>query len=238
MIAIPITHYISRRHLMDLQGDEQKSAQTYLAELEKFKKGIEATFAKEGMMLLAYEVFAGWIGGNGDGNSPAAVDRQDWERRQHMITQLVAIPNELLPMIESMFREAADREQFDVSEDGSLPEDINTPYFHLDVPVLEGDDGESSKTTSVPRRKRLVFVPNDERTSRAFEEYADQKMQHQSRRRNPGAAGWMNLRFGSQVVAELLGRPDRADWKKWVKEKDEETAITKTWQKKLKPVLQ
>lgn len=126
--------------------------------------------------------------------------------------QLIPIPVEVIPDIQSVFEEEAGRQGLELSPDGLLPESLTVPYCRVEVPSLSSDGTDTPLV--------MVFVPSQNRM-REFKAMEDECMA--SGRRPPRL---VNLAFGRSVVAQLLGAPDKADWRNCLQSMEEEQAAT------------
>eukprot|EP00842_Homolaphlyctis_polyrhiza_P002141 jgi/Hompol1/2928/HPOL_001491-RA len=140
----------------------------------------------------------------GDGGSSAN------EQLHHLHLQLVPIPLELEHMVENAFKQEADRQGLELVDD--MPESATTPYVRI----------------SLSDHRVVVFAPSEERLA----EFERQKQEAMRLRQRPPRL--FNLQIGRQVIAGLLGKPDRTDWKRCILSKEEETAQAKGLQELLK----
>jgi hypothetical protein len=131
---------------------------------------------------------------------------------QHMHIQLIPVPVDVVPDIQAVFEQEAERQGLELAPDGTLPESLTVPYCRVEVPSLKPDPTESPLV--------MVFVPSQDRMIK-FKALEDECLA--SGRRPPRL---VNLAFGRAVVAQLLGTPDKADWRNCLLTMEEEQAVT------------
>ncbi|KAI9207302.1 CwfJ C-terminus 1-domain-containing protein-like protein [Polychytrium aggregatum] len=130
---------------------------------------------------------------------------------QHMHLQLVPIPKALLGSLEQAFSQAAEGDGYDLTvtniahDTRAYPVDPQSPYCHVEFRDTSGDT------------KHIIIAPTAER----LQEY--RKAIDEGRR----ARRALSLIFPRAVLANLIGRPDHADWKACILPKDDETVLAK-----------
>ncbi|KAJ3333747.1 hypothetical protein HDU76_004243 [Blyttiomyces sp. JEL0837] len=124
---------------------------------------------------------------------------------QHMHIQVIPIPSSLSGQVADYFANAAGQEGLDILDGGILPDDPNAAYLRIELP-----DGNI-----------MVLTPNEERKRQAEEQAAE----------TGRAAHVFNRQLGRLVIADLLGHPDRGNWKRCVLPMEEEKEQTLTMRK-------
>ncbi|KAJ3082285.1 hypothetical protein HK102_001811 [Quaeritorhiza haematococci] len=212
--------------------EEEESAKAAYKEVERIKDVLVESFAaredgegegeKEGIVF--FEIFAGtsdFVTGN-----TSSVARQQQQQLQHVHWQAVPVPALVWQRVEEVLMDEAGKEGLEVVEE--LPEDGSMPYVVFEFPVV-GEEGTG--------RKKVVLVPGEEKIKRVREELlareeAEGGAEGQGRRR--GIVRVLNLQFGRLVLANLLNKPERVDWKRCVVSEEEETKLTENVRKVVK----
>ncbi|KAI8926861.1 CwfJ C-terminus 1-domain-containing protein-like protein, partial [Entophlyctis helioformis] len=123
------------------------------------------------------------------------------EKLHHLHVQLVPLPADMEGDIEAAFVHEAETQGLDLVDE--LPEAVYMPYLRVQL----------------PNDKVLVFAPSVER----YAEY-EQQMQEAQRGGGRRPPRIFNLQIGRLVIAKLIGKPERADWKQCILSLEQETA--------------
>ncbi|KAJ3377725.1 hypothetical protein HDU92_008033 [Lobulomyces angularis] len=126
------------------------------------------------------------------------------ESKHHFIINYVALPEKLkLDELDTKFLEFAEKEG--LKKVDSL-NDLNTscPYFMYEINDFDG-----------ATKGEIIFVPKN---------YGVEDNELDSNSKNT-----INLRFGSLVLSEAFGTPEKSDWKKCVLSTEDETKETLKW---------
>ncbi|KAI8822915.1 CwfJ C-terminus 1-domain-containing protein-like protein [Fimicolochytrium jonesii] len=199
-LLVPIAHNTSTRQMQTLEGEEGESAQNALKEMEGIKEKIRELYKARGDVMVCFEMFGG-------GAEGALADTL-----QHMHLQVVPMSDKSLPELETAFMKEAEEEGLELIPNANLPDLESDMYCRVELPT-------SSSTPS--ETKILVFRPSPDR----MEEYQQQVAEaEQAGRRHPPRI--MNLQFGRKVLAELMGVPHAADWKRMLLPKEDEEKLT------------
>ena len=156
---------------------------------------------KKGLMTICFESYVGYSGDPEDEEGRLA-----WKTRQHMITQIVGIPEELTDVVHPEFLAAAEREGLELTD--TLPMDCDVGYISVEF-----------------EEKELIFKVGQEKM-----DWVRNELDLGNARVGTG----INVRFGNSVVAGLLGTPERSNWKKFVLDFEKESEVTEQWKKEFK----
>jgi hypothetical protein len=196
LLIVPIGHVESTRHLQ--LSAESEDTQNIIKEMQALKEQVQAVYTQRGERMISFEMYGG--------------DQGQGTPLQHMHIQLIPVPVEVTSDIQAVFEQEAEREGLELAPDGTLPESLTVPYCRVEVPSLHKDTAKSPLV--------MVFVPSQDRM-REFKALEDECLA--SGRRPPRL---VNLAFGRAVVAQILGAPDKADWRKCLQTMEEEQAAT------------
>lgn len=176
-------------------------SQSLLDEIEAMKKKLSQVYVKRGESVVCFEMYGG--------------DQGQGTPLQHMHIQMVPIPLDIESDVQAIFEQEAEMFGLELVPDGQLPDSLTMPYCKVELPTVR----TSGKSQS------FVFVPTAEKMR---EYHAIEEESRATGRRPPRL---INLQFGRQVVAQLIGSPDKADWKNCLQTAEEEEAMAKNMRK-------
>ncbi len=206
VLIVPIVHHASMNHLQQSAGASPEACLAIRSEMWKIWDGIEKMQHIRDCKLVGFEVFGGVDVGQASGAEVANIRPQ-----QHLHLQLVPVPNTLTDaQLEEAFRLAAQEAELDVVE--QFPANVTDPYIQIffgDHLERMDDNGESELRMG---RKHLILLPPSQWT-------------HTKR-------GPFNFQLVRKVLSELLGVPERLDWKKCVTEREVEDAEAQDFKKR------
>ncbi|KAJ3130936.1 hypothetical protein HK101_004877 [Irineochytrium annulatum] len=199
LLIVPMGHFSSLRDVVAMQGGEAA-----FNEMVRVKMAIGKAYRKRGESPVFYELYSGMM-------SPEAINGV-----QHMHMQAIPVPASFVPNVQSAFEAAAPTEGLQiVSWDGTLPEDTAAPYLRIELPgATEEEEREPGQ------RMVLVMTPTQERL-KEMEILASESV---NMGKTPPRI--FNINFPRQVIATLMGCPDRAPWKACILPFDQEKKQT------------
>ncbi|KAJ3056074.1 hypothetical protein HK097_008202 [Rhizophlyctis rosea] len=196
MLIVPIGHYRSTWHMRKSEEEEAKGS---LEEIEEIRGRLTKLYRKMGSVTVGFEMFGG--GGEEDG------------KLMHVHEQVVPIPEELIDEIGPAFQREAEAEGLVAVDD--YPEDHTLPFCRVTYP--SSSDTSTKDIVEITK----IYVPSQDKQDQYQEALAAAASMGTGRR----PPRMMNLQFGRLVLANLINRPDRADWKKCLVTIGEETKL-------------
>ena len=179
---------------------KSSESQSLLDEMDTMKKRLAQVYKARGESVVCFEMYGG--------------DQGQGTPLQHMHIQMIPIPLDIEADVGAIFEQEAEMFGLELVPDGQLPESLTMPYCRVELPTVKSRDGKTSCQV-------FVFVPTAEKMR---EYHAILEESRASGRRPPRL---INLQFGRHVVAQLVGVPDKADWKNCLQTAEEEEAMAK-----------